>query len=158
MKPLPSSGRGRLTLRLSTRVTGGPERAVLCRLLGLLPGTRAPCSPVLAFLLFPPQGLCTRCLLHLKSLSSTGPATSSHLGRGLDAIFSERTSHTEGQTSSDLSFNSLPQISHFCISVIFSSSLIISMACDLPKSGLLVCLIHCCSLSAQDSVWDVEGI
>lgn len=32
------------------------------------------------------------------------------------------------------------------------------MACELPESGLLVYLIHCCSLSAQDSVWDIEGI
>ena len=114
VKPLP------FTLRLSTHVTGGPEAAVLCRLLGLLPGTRAPCSPVLAPLLSPPQGLCTRCLLHLESPSSTGPAASSHLGLGLDAIFSERPSHTEGQYFPFftyffflLSLHSLEYI-HFC--------------------------------------------
>lgn len=132
VKPLP------FTLRLSTHVTGGPEAAVLCRLLGLLPGTRAPCSPVLAPLLSPPQGLCTRCLLHLESPSSTGPAASSHLGLGLDAIFSERPSHTEGQTISGLSFNSLPQISHFCISVFFFLFFLLDLSSLWPVNSLRV--------------------
>lgn len=116
-------------------MTGRPEGAVLCRLLGLLPGTQAPCSPVLAPLLFPPQGLCT---LHLESLSSTGLATSSHLCLGLDAIFSERPSHTEGQTISGLSFNSLPQISHFCISVFFFFFFLLDLSSLWPVNSLRV--------------------